>query len=165
MQEPTVAPHLFIILGATGDLTRRKLLPALYHLRDSGNPEKPPSLILGAALPEMTDEAFRLWAYEGVHEAGWRNAKHIAQWRATLATYAYPVIGEIAVGEVDTGLVLKIVESIWTTKPETASRLRGRNRHNKTVNFDGTAAPGELVPNLISPLKVTPMAGFLALID
>jgi integrase len=59
-------------------------------------------------------------------EAGWRNAKHVGQWRSTLATYAYPVIGDLPVANVDTGLVLKILEPLWATKPETATRLRGR---------------------------------------
>ena len=36
MRDQSVEPHVFVILGATGDLTRRKLLPALYHLRDQG---------------------------------------------------------------------------------------------------------------------------------
>ncbi|MGH7224519.1 MAG: tyrosine-type recombinase/integrase, partial [Gemmataceae bacterium] len=58
--------------------------------------------------------------------AGWRNDKHAAQWGATLATYAYPLIGELPVQAVDVGLVLKVLEPIWTEKPETASRLRGR---------------------------------------
>jgi integrase len=43
-----------------------------------------------------------------------------------LATYAYPVIGDLPVAAVDTGLVMKIIEPIWQTKTETASRLRGR---------------------------------------
>jgi integrase len=60
------------------------------------------------------------------HEASWRNAKHRNQWRSTLATYAYPVIGPVAVQSVDTGMVLKVLEPIWQTKPETASRVRGR---------------------------------------
>ena len=45
---------------------------------------------------------------------------------ATLSTYAYPIIGALPVQSVDTGLVLKVLEPIWTAKPETASRLRGR---------------------------------------
>src|SRR5204863_7428294 len=49
-----------------------------------------------------------------------------AQWRATLATYCYPVFAEVAVGAIDIGLVLKALEPIWTTKPETAGRVRGR---------------------------------------
>ncbi len=62
MKEHTVEPHLFVILGATGDLTRRKLLPALFHLRSYGELEKQNTLIVGAALPEMSADAFRLWA-------------------------------------------------------------------------------------------------------
>jgi len=59
-------------------------------------------------------------------EAGWKNATHRAQWKSTLATYAYPVIGDLPVAVVDTALVLKVIEPIWGTKPETAGRLRGR---------------------------------------
>lgn len=64
--------------------------------------------------------------YIDAHRAGWRNAKHAEQWGNTLAAYAYPVIGALSVKAVDVGLVLKCVEPIWTTKPETASRVRGR---------------------------------------
>jgi integrase len=60
------------------------------------------------------------------HKAGWQNAKHAEQWQNTLDTYAGPVIGEIAVKDVDTALVLRVLEPIWAKKPETASRLRGR---------------------------------------
>jgi hypothetical protein len=65
-------------------------------------------------------------AYIEGHRAGWRNGKHAGQWGATLATYAYPVIGALPVQAVDTALVLKVLEPIWTAKPETAGRLRGR---------------------------------------
>jgi integrase len=57
---------------------------------------------------------------------GWKNEKHAAQWAATLKTYAYPVIGDLPVQAVDTGLVMKILDPIWSTKTETASRVRGR---------------------------------------
>ena len=65
-------------------------------------------------------------AYINAHRHGWRNEKHAAQWSATLATYAYPVIGALPVQAVDTDLVLKVLEPIWTAKLETASRVRGR---------------------------------------
>lgn len=65
-------------------------------------------------------------SYIESHKAGWRNMKHAEQWTNTLETYADPVIGPLPVQEVDTGLVLKILEPIWSMKPETASRLRGR---------------------------------------
>jgi integrase len=65
-------------------------------------------------------------AYIAAHRAGWRNAKHAKQWTATLTTYVTPMFGHLPVGAIDTGLVLKVLERIWATKSETASRLRGR---------------------------------------
>lgn len=65
-------------------------------------------------------------AYIRTNSAAWRNAKHQAQWSATLATYAYPVFGDRPVSEIDTAMVLSVLEPIWSTKAETASRLRGR---------------------------------------
>jgi len=57
---------------------------------------------------------------------GWRNAKHAAQWSSTLKTYAYPKLGALDVQAVDTDLVLDVLRPIWTTKTETASRVRQR---------------------------------------
>ena len=64
--------------------------------------------------------------YIASHRAGWRNEKHRYQWTATLEQFVYPKIGELPVQAVDIGLVLKVLEPIWTTKPETASRVRQR---------------------------------------
>lgn len=64
--------------------------------------------------------------YIAAHRAGWRNEKHAEQWESTLKAYAEPVIGKLAVKDVDTGLVLRVLEPIWVKKPETANRLRGR---------------------------------------
>jgi integrase len=65
-------------------------------------------------------------AYFDGHERSWRNAKHRAQFLSTLKTYAFPKIGGLPVGEINTGLVLKVIEPIWPAKTETASRIRGR---------------------------------------
>jgi integrase len=65
-------------------------------------------------------------AYVDAHAPGWRNPKHVEQWRNTLSTYASPVFGALPVAAIDTGLVMKAIESIWYTKTETAARLRGR---------------------------------------
>jgi integrase len=65
-------------------------------------------------------------AYFKAHRAGWRNAKHAAQWSSTIKTYAEPVIGALPVQGIDTTLVIKIIEPLWSKKSETASRLRGR---------------------------------------
>jgi integrase len=64
--------------------------------------------------------------YIAAHEGSWRNPKHRAQWKSTLATYVYPEIGELPVSSIDTALVLRILEPIWAEKRETAGRLRGR---------------------------------------
>jgi integrase len=64
--------------------------------------------------------------YFAAHSAGWRNAKHRAQWRTTMESYAYPAFGGRSVAEVDTGAVMAALEPIWRAKPETASRVRGR---------------------------------------
>ena len=64
--------------------------------------------------------------YIAAHKAGWKNDKHAAQWPATLGTYVHPVFGSLPVQAVDVGLVMKAIEPIWTAKPETASRVRGR---------------------------------------
>lgn len=64
--------------------------------------------------------------YLAAHESAWRNAKHRAQWRTTLDTYAMPLFGDLPVAGIGTAHVVQVLEAIWQTKPETASRLRGR---------------------------------------
>lgn len=56
----------------------------------------------------------------------WKNAKHGAQWSSTLETYASPIVGKLQVRDVTLAHIIKILEPIWTTKTETATRLRGR---------------------------------------
>jgi integrase len=68
----------------------------------------------------------------------WENQKHAAQWRSTLEQYAYPNIGDLPIAEVDLPMVLKVLKQpvaaargnpagqLWTARPETASRVRGR---------------------------------------
>ena len=56
---------------------------------------------------------------------GFRNQKHRAQWKSTLATYAAP-LRNMPVDTVSTDDVLSVLKPIWTEKPETASRVRGR---------------------------------------
>lgn len=65
-------------------------------------------------------------AYIEAHKAEWKNAKHRQQWENTLATYATPIIGKRPVSEISLLDVRRVLDPIWTQKPETASRLRGR---------------------------------------
>jgi integrase len=64
--------------------------------------------------------------YIATHGSAWRNAKHRAQWDASLETYVYPRIGAKAVGEVTRENILEILRPIWTAKRETARRVRQR---------------------------------------
>jgi integrase len=65
-------------------------------------------------------------AYIKAHEAGWRHAKHHQQWTNSLARHVSPVFGNLPVSAVDVALVMKALEPIWRTTPETAARVRGR---------------------------------------
>jgi integrase len=56
----------------------------------------------------------------------WKNIKHADQWTATLETYVFPLIGALPVQAIDTALIMKVLDPIWSIKPETAGRVRGR---------------------------------------
>ena len=65
-------------------------------------------------------------AYVDAHRPAWRHVKHSQQWTNSLARHVSPVLGALPVHTIDTALVMKVVEPLWATKPETASRIRGR---------------------------------------
>jgi integrase len=77
---------------------------------------------------EMASVTFKATAeaYIEANEDSWRNAKHRQQWRKTLDTYVYSVMGDMPVADIDTPHVLTVLEPIWKAKPETAGRVRGR---------------------------------------
>jgi integrase len=65
-------------------------------------------------------------AYLQANENAWKSAKHRHQWRSTLATYVYPICGALPVQQFDQATAVRILLPIWTTKAETARRLRMR---------------------------------------
>lgn len=65
-------------------------------------------------------------SYIDIHSPSWKNAKHAQQWTRTLEMYAYPVIGDLLVRDIEQGHILKILEPIWIEKTETATRVRNR---------------------------------------
>ncbi len=108
---------------------RQKALDARKLLLDGINPltakrQKKIADALADAKRMTFDQCAQ--AYILAHRAGWKNAKHAAQWESTLRTYASPVFGAVPVAEVETPLVVKCLSPIWLAKTETASRLRGR---------------------------------------
>jgi hypothetical protein len=104
------------------DVARRKV-------RDGIDPiEERRRARLAASLNRAQTMTFRecALAYIQAHRAGWSNAEHSKQWPTSLERFAYPAIGDLPIDAIDLGLVLKVIEPIWSTKPETASRVRGR---------------------------------------
>lgn len=122
-------------LGATRDVTlaeaRDRADRLRIEIRDGGDPagqkkaarEERKAERVATAVPTFEECARE---YINSHEASWKNDKHRAQWRSTLKTYAYPVIGKTPVNEIGIDDVLKVLKPIWTTKAPTAGNLRGR---------------------------------------
>lgn len=86
--------------------------------------------------------------YINTHEPGWRNPKHVAQWRMTLTEYAAPIRNKL-ICDVTTRDVRAVLEPIWQTKPETAQRLRGRIE----VILDAARAAGHIPEDRLNPAR------------
>ena len=102
-------------------LAKARLLAAEYrqHIAEGRNPISERRKIAEPTFGECADRFLESM------ESQWRNSKHRAQWRMTLEKYAAP-IRELKVSEVGTDDVLRVLNPLWRTRPETASRLRGR---------------------------------------
>ena len=64
--------------------------------------------------------------YIEAHKEGWRSTKHRDQWQSTLETYVYASIGDMPAGSILASHVVDVLRPIWSAKPETARRVRGR---------------------------------------
>src|SRR5215204_1440446 len=76
-----------------------------------------------AVVPTFAEAAKKV---DAEHKANWNNPKHAAQWLTTLREYAFPIIGEQRVDQIDTADILNVLSPIWLTKPETGRRVRQR---------------------------------------
>jgi hypothetical protein len=120
-------------LGSYPDISLAEARVAASEARKLKAQGKDPIAVRGAQQAQERVEAarsvtFRHCAktYISARAAGWKNAKTNAQWEAALEAYAMPVIGDLPVQAVDVALVHKVLEPIWSSKTETASRVRGR---------------------------------------
>jgi integrase len=86
--------------------------------------------------------------YLAVHQGGFRNEKHKAQWAMTLTRYCEPIRG-MPVDAVDTEALLSVLKPLWTRVPETASRLRGRIE----AVLDAAKARGFIERNEANPAR------------
>lgn len=109
--------------------------------------------------------------YIDSHKVAWKNEKHLTQWTNTLEQYIYPFIGELSIADIDTDLIIKCFQPIWTTKTETASRTRGRVERifdwALARGFRTTPNParwkGHLDKLLPSPMKIKRVEHFKAM--
>ena len=108
---------------------RKKAQEARYQLSQGINPisdrKAKKAALIAQTSSAITFEKFALEVIES-KRIEWTNEKHAAQWEATLREYAFPVIGSKRLDAIDMEDILKILQPIWSTKTETASRLRGR---------------------------------------
>lgn len=86
------------------------------------------ALIVANKAEQLSNLDFDRCAAEYIksHQDAWKNEKHKKQWETSLSTYVSPHIGRLYVRRIDTPLVLKVLQPIWKTKTETASRIRER---------------------------------------
>jgi integrase len=106
---------------------------ALEHRRALKVEKVDPLVARRMAVAEAARAAAQVLTFKAAADAlietkrsGWRNAKHAWQWENTLQMLAYPMLGDLDVQAIDTAAVIGVLKPIWTTKTETASRLRRR---------------------------------------
>jgi len=64
--------------------------------------------------------------YIAAHANGWKSDVHRKQWSSTLSTYAFPIMGDLSVSDIETAHIVKAVDPIWARIPETAKRVQSR---------------------------------------
>jgi integrase len=104
----------------------RSMLDQLFAGVDPAEAKKQAKSALAAQRAKAVTFKTVAEQYIAQHEASWKNSKHAAQWTSTLTQYAFPVCGHMIAADVDVATVLRILEPLWLSKTETASRLRGR---------------------------------------
>lgn len=124
--------------------------------------------LASAGIPTFWEAAE---SYIEERRSGWTNPKHAGQWTSTLATYAKPVLGGMRVDRIETEHVLAVLRPIWTTKTETASRVRQRVEavldaatvQKKRAGDNPARWRGHLSMILPKPTAVTKVENFAAL--
>lgn len=127
-------------LGSFSEVTLEEAREAAFEARKLIRQGLNPIAQRAKRIPAPESRSFKVAAaaFIASKRDGWKNAKHAEQWTSVLETYAYPIIGKLDVGEVDTAAILRVLQQdyerpgasapqpLWTAIPETASRLRGR---------------------------------------
>jgi integrase len=130
---PTTGRERFMGLGPLRDMSlaeaRDAAVEARGLIRTGTDPiehrREARAAVRVEAQRAVTFKAYAMQYIAG-REGSWKNPRHRQIWRNSMRDYAYPIIGHLAVADVNTEAVLKVLRPIWNTKPETASRVRGR---------------------------------------
>ena len=105
------------------------------------------------ALPTFTDAAR---AVHAANKPRWRNDRHSASWLQTLEHHAMPTLRNTPLDRIDRGAVLRVLTPIWTTRPETARRVRQRMRMvflwGMAHDFMKTNPAGEAIDGALPPM-------------
>lgn len=120
-----LGPYPDVTLAEARDLAtreRKKILQGIDPLSD----KRARGIAIRKAHQNTLSFAECAKRYIDSQAPAWSNPKHVEQWRNTLKNLAGPTIGRLPVHQVDTALLMRCLEPIWTTRTETASRLRGR---------------------------------------
>ena len=164
-------------LGAYPEISlkeaRKRAIEARNKLNQGINPKPEKKPLIEPAKVVATLPTFKEYAL-ACHELKsleWINKKHSSQWINTLRDYAFKEIGDLPINEVDTEHILRILEPIWTTKTETASRLRARiewvlasaTTRKLRSGLNPALWRGHLETILQKPSKVTPVKHHKAL--
>jgi integrase len=120
-------------LGAFPDVTLAQARDKAREARETILQGRDPVIERQRARESLIDDQARHLTFEDAarrflrrKKLEFKNPKHAAQWESTLAQYAFPILGRLAVDEIELAHIVKTLEPIWTEKTETASRLRGR---------------------------------------
>jgi integrase len=123
----------FMGLGSLDDVplaeARERAASARKLHRDG---EDPKAVRDAARLAKRVEEAKAMTfaecakAYVDTHSSAWRSARHLNQWNKSLSQYVLRTLGPLPVQQIDVALVVKVLQPIWTSKAETARRVRSR---------------------------------------
>ena len=130
---PTTGKERFMGLGPLRDVTLAKARDAAGEARALIRERKDPiehrrEKRTAAKVEASRAVTFKAYGEQFIsgREGAWKNPRHRQAWRNSMRDYAYPVIGQMPIADVDTAAVLQVLRPIWGSKTETASRVRGR---------------------------------------
>jgi Arm DNA-binding domain len=109
---------------------RERAFELRRQLKDRGiDPlERRRAAVVGARLTALKRGTFEEVAsqYVEVKSAQWKGDGSRREWLSTLSRYAFPIIGSFSVASIDTALVHRVLDPVWTKKPHVGQRLRER---------------------------------------